>query len=463
MNFSLNAMVAVVNGKLGVGNTTAAGDDLRFSSFSINTRTLQAGDVYIAIKGQVFDGHDFVAEAVAAGASAVIVQREVATTVPSIIVNDTHWALAQLATARRLQSQALIVGVTGSNGKTTVKELLAAILSVNAPVLYTQGNLNNDIGVPLTLLKLHDEHRYAVIEMGANHAGEIAYTSTCAKADVVLINNVGDAHLEGFGSLEGVAHAKGEIVATLKEEGIAILNRDDQFYAYWKTLAGARKNLSFGLSAAADFSADAISTEVDDHQLKSQFELITPLGNVPISLNLAGTHNVLNAVAASAAAVALGIDLEQIQQGLASLQPVKGRLQPVIGRLGNILIDDTYNANPSSLKVALDVLKGCHGEPWLALGAFGELGPDSVSLHANMAADIKSRGVTRLFATGVDAKATVEAFGVGASYFAEQVDLIKQLNQELTPNITLLIKGSRAQHMENVVAALTNTTGKPAC
>jgi UDP-N-acetylmuramoyl-tripeptide--D-alanyl-D-alanine ligase len=462
MNFSLQAMAAVVNGKLGAGNT-AAGDDLRFSSFSINTRTLQAGDVYIAIKGQVFDGHDFVGEAVQAGAKAIIVQREVTTTIPSIIVNDTQQALAQLATARRQQSQALIVGVTGSNGKTTVKEMLAAILGVYAQVLYTQGNLNNDIGVPLTLLRLQDEHRYGVIEMGANHAGEIAYTSTCTQADVVLITNVGAAHLEGFGSLDGVARAKGEIIATLKDDGVAILNRDDQFYDYWKTLAGLRKNLSCGLSATADFRAEGIMTNVIDYQFKSQFELITPLGNLPISLNLAGGHNVLNVVAASAAAVALGIDLEQIQLGLVGLQPVKGRLQPLVGRLGNILIDDTYNANPASLKVALDVLKGCSGEPWLALGAFGELGADSLSLHADMAADIKSRGVTRLFATGVDAKATVEAFGAGATYFAEQADLIQQLHQELTPNVTLLIKGSRAQHMENVVVALMNATGKPAC
>lgn len=459
MKFSLNAMAAVLNGKL-YANSAAVGDDLSFSDFSINTRTLKAGDVYIAIKGQVFDGHDFVEQAVQAGAKAIIVQREVTTTVPSIVVKDTHLALAQLATARRQQSKALVVGVTGSNGKTTVKEMLAAVLGVSTPVLYTQGNLNNDIGVPLTLLRLQDEHRYAVIEMGANHAGEIAYTSSCAKADVVLITNVGDAHLEGFGSLEGVASAKGEIIATLKDDGIAILNRDDQFYDYWKTLAGTRKTNSFGLNATADFCAEAISNKVIDYQFKSQFELITPQGSLPISLNLAGTHNVLNAVAASAAAVALGIDLEQIQQGLSSLQPVKGRLQPLVGQLGNILIDDTYNANPSSLKVALDVLKGCSGEPWLALGAFGELGANSLNIHADMAALIKSLGVTRLFATGTDAKATVEAFGAGAEYFAIQEDLINSLNQALTSNVTLLIKGSRAQHMENVVAALINTTGK---
>ncbi|MEQ1638112.1 MAG: UDP-N-acetylmuramoyl-tripeptide--D-alanyl-D-alanine ligase [Methylococcales bacterium] len=457
MKQSLASLATLLQGKL---SAIPATDNLSVSSFSINTRTLQPGDVYIAIKGQVYDGHDFVEQAVEAGAIAVIVQKTVTATVPSIVVNDAHLALAQLATARRQQSKALVVGVTGSNGKTTVKEMLAAILGVNAQVLYTQGNLNNDIGVPLTLLRLQDEHRYAVIEMGANHKGEIAYTSSCAKADVVLINNVGDAHLEGFGTLEGVASAKGEIIATLKDTGIAILNRDDQFYSYWKMLAGARKSISFGLSATADFSAKAVSTKVIDNQFKSQFELNTPLGNLAISLNLAGTHNVLNAVAASAAAVALGVDLEQVQQGLASLQPVKGRLQPLVGRFGNILIDDTYNANPASLKAALYVLKGCSGEHWLALGAFGELGADSLSIHRGLAALIKNLGVTRLFATGNDAKATVEAFGAGAEYFAAQEDLIYTLNQAINPNVSLLIKGSRAQHMENVVAALINTTGK---
>ncbi|MFI3136474.1 MAG: UDP-N-acetylmuramoyl-tripeptide--D-alanyl-D-alanine ligase [Methylococcaceae bacterium] len=458
MTMSLDSIAALLSGEL-----HGAAANVAVAGFSINTRTLQAGDVYIAIKGHVFDGHDFIEQAVQAGAKAVIVQRHVSTTIPSVIVNDTHQALAQLATAKRQQASALVVGVTGSNGKTTAKEMLAAILGVNAAVLYTQGNLNNDIGVPLTLLRLQDEHHYAVIEMGANHAGEIAYTSACAKPDVVLITNVGDAHLEGFGSAEGVAQAKGEIIETLKADGVAVLNQDDRFYNYWKTLAGTRKSISFGISTRADFRAEAIRTEVVDNAFSTRFTLVTPLGDLPITLNLAGQHNVLNALAASAATSALGIELTQIQQGLASLQPVKGRLHPQVGQQGNILIDDTYNANPSSLKAALEVLMGCNGEHWLALGAFGELGANSLAIHADMADMIKSCGVTRLFATGSDTQATVDAFGFGAQYFTAQNDLIVALNQALTPNVTLLIKGSRSQRMENVVAALMNSTGSKPC
>lgn len=457
MKMSLQTIAEVLAGEL----CHAVGmEDKPISAFSINTRTLQVGEAYIAIQGQVFDGHDFIGQAIAAGASALIVAKPVDVSIPCIMVKDTHQALGQLASAWRLQSHAAIVGITGSNGKTTVKEMVAAILSVNAPVLYTQGNLNNDIGVPLTLLKLQQAHRYGVIEMGANHAGEIAYTSACAKADVVIITNVGDAHLEGFGSREGVAHAKGEIIATLKADGIAILNRDDDYYDYWQNLTGKRQHLSFGLNSAADFRAENIVAKVVEHAFCTQFNLMTPDAEIPITLNLAGRHNVMNALAASAAAVALGIPLAQIQQGLARLQPVKGRLQSMIGRLGNIIIDDTYNANPASLAAALAVLQDCPGEHWLALGAFGELGADSMQIHTALADTIKQYGVVRLFATGADTEATVRAFGVGAEYFVEQIGLINALNQTITAEVTLLIKGSRSQRMENVTAALTNPIGK---
>lgn len=460
MNMSLQAIAEVLNGELCRANGS---ENKLIDTFSINTRTLQVGDVYIAIQGQVFDGHDFIEQAIAAGASALIVAKPVDASIPYIFVKDTHQALGQLASAWRLQSHAAIVGITGSNGKTTVKEMIAAILRVNAPVLYTQGNLNNDIGVPLTLLKLQNEHRYGVIEMGANHAGEIAYTSACAKADVVIITNVGDAHLEGFGSREGIAHAKGEIITTLKNDGIAILNRDDHFYDYWQNLSGKRQHVSFGLNSAADVRAEDMTTKVVEHAFCTQFKLVLPAAEIPITLNLAGRHNVMNALGASAATFALGISPLQIQQGLASLQPVKGRLQPIIGRLGNIIIDDTYNANPASLAAALAVLQDCPGEHWLALGAFGEMGVDSVQIHTELADIIKQYGVVRLFATGANTEATVRAFGAGAEYFAEQIELINAVNQTITAEVTLLIKGSRSQRMENVTAALTNPTGKQAC
>ncbi len=438
------------------------GEDVAITSVSIDTRAIKPGQLYIAIKGHNFDGNEFLGQAEEAGAIAAIVHKDVKTTLSHIVVDDTRLALAELAGAwRRSLSERgnkplSVVGITGSNGKTTVKEMVAAILAVNAPVLFTQGNLNNDIGVPLTLLRLHGEHRYAVIEMGANHAGEIAYTSTYAEADVVLITNAGAAHIEGFGSLEGVAKAKGEIIETLKNDGIAVINHDDDYFGYWQSVAGNRRVLSFGLNNGADVTAKALKTEIRNNTFVTTFELVSVQGTVDIILKLAGRHNVVNALAAAAASLALGIDLTQIKQGLENVKPVTGRLQLLVGRLGNIVIDDTYNANSASLKAGLDVLANFRNKPWLVLGAFGELGPDSPKMHAEMGGLIKASGVVRLLAVGADCKNTVQAFGKGATYFEKQQDLIEVLNQELKGDETILIKGSRAQHMENVAAALVD-------
>jgi UDP-N-acetylmuramoyl-tripeptide--D-alanyl-D-alanine ligase len=321
-------------------------------------------------------------------------------------------------------------------------------------VLFTKGNLNNDIGVPLTLFRLSEQDRYAVIEMGANHIGEIAYTSQYAEADVVIISNAGGAHLEGFGSLEGVAKAKGEIIETLKEDGVAVLNQDDVFFDYWKLVAGKRQTLSFGLSGGADVTAQVIKMGISNNNFVSTFNVITAQGSIEINLKLAGQHNVLNSLAATAATMALGIDLRQIKQGLESIRPVVGRMQPLVGRLGNLVIDDTYNANSDSLKVGLDVLKCFKGKAWLVLGAFGELGPQSAKIHEEMATFIKDSGVVRLLTVGADTKYTVQFFGVGATFFETQQDLIDTLIQEIKGDEAILIKGSRAQRMENVVAAL---------
>ncbi len=436
------------------------GEDTAITSISIDTRAIKPGQLYIAVKGDNFDGNEFVGQAEQAGATAAVVHQGVKSTLPHIIVDNTRLALAELAGAWRRSlgahgSQALsVVGITGSNGKTTVKEMVAAILAVNAPVLFTQGNLNNDIGVPLTLLRLNEQHRYAVIEMGANHAGEIAYTSAYAQADVVIITNAGAAHLEGFGSLEGVAKAKGELIETLKKDGIAVINHDDDYFDYWKAVAGIRQITSFGLNDGADVSAKTIKTQIRNEAFVTTFDLVTTLGTVEIILKLAGQHNVVNALAATAASLALGLSLKQIKQGLESVKPVTGRLQPLVSRLGNIVIDDTYNANSDSLKAGLDVLADFTGKPWLVLGAFGELGPDSPKIHEEMGVFIKARGVVRLLAVGEDSKNTVQAFGLGATFFEKQQDLIDALKQELTGDETILIKGSRAQHMENVAAAL---------
>jgi UDP-N-acetylmuramoyl-tripeptide--D-alanyl-D-alanine ligase len=359
----------------------------------------------------------------------------------------------------RQKASAQIIAVTGSNGKTTVKEMLAAILSVNAPVLATKGNLNNDIGVPLTLLRLNESHRYAVIEMGANHAGEIAFSSRYALADVAIINNVGAAHLEGFGSLAGVAQAKGEIVSGLSPQGTAVLNKDDEFFPLWQELAENRNIISFGFAADVDVTATEISSQFEDNQFVTAFVLVTAQQRIRICLKLAGQHNVKNALAAAAACLAMGISLEQIKQGLENLTPVSGRLQPYRGRLGNVIINDSYNANPSSLQVALEVLSQWSGEKWLILGAFGELGENTALIHAELGQLIKRFGVTRLFAVGEQTRHSVESFGAGAEFFTSQAELIARLQSQLIGNETLLIKGSRAQRMENVAASLIDTIG----
>ncbi|MBT5221892.1 MAG: UDP-N-acetylmuramoyl-tripeptide--D-alanyl-D-alanine ligase [Gammaproteobacteria bacterium] len=451
MTLTLNEISEILKAEL-------VGTSVPISGLSIDTRTLSRGDIYLAIKGEQFDGHDFIAQAQQQGAGALIVSKKGDTDLPQLVVKDTRIALAELAGAIRNKLQLKVCAITGSNGKTTVKEMIATILAVNSQVLFTQGNFNNDIGVPLTLLRLKQQ-QYAVIEMGANHRGEIAYTSHYARPDVAVITNVGPAHIEGFGSIEGVANAKAEIIQSLDEDGIAILNADDHFYGLWKGLAEERKVLSFGLKQAADISAENIITQVQDQQFKTCFDLVADGNKVPVELVLAGEHNVKNALAASAACLALGIDLKQIQTGLKRVKVVNGRLQLFASDSGIKLINDTYNANPASLAVALEVLKQYPGEKWLALGAFGELGADSERIHSEMGRDIKNAGVQRLFATGAMAENTVQAFGVGAEYFAAQDDLIKSVKEQITPEQTLLVKGSRAQKMEVVVNALLNVTG----
>lgn len=435
------------------------GDDVAITSVGIDTRTLKTGQLYVAIKGDRFDGNEFMLAAEQAGAAAAIVHVGTETSLPHIVVSDSRLALAELAGAWRHKAHVQVVGITGSNGKTTVKEMTAAILGVAGETLFTQGNLNNDIGVPLTLLQINETHRYAVIEMGANHPQEIAYTSRYAQSDVVILNNAGAAHIEGFGSLDGVARSKGEIIETLKPEGAAVLNRDDRYFDYWQGLAGNRKVLSFGFHENADVTAKGIKSEFSAQAFRTVFQLVTPQGQIEAAINLAGRHNVMNALAATAAGLALGLSLAQIVQGLATVQPVKGRLQPLVGSVGSWIINDTYNANAASLKAGLDVLQECGGEPWLVLGAFGELGPESVAIHADVGNLIKASGVVRLLATGDHARFAVEQFGAGADFFPSQADLITALRRELQGGETILIKGSRAQHMEYVVAALVGQFG----
>jgi UDP-N-acetylmuramoyl-tripeptide--D-alanyl-D-alanine ligase len=452
MKMNLNEIAACISG-------TLIGKDAIANGVSIDTRTLKTGNLYIAIEGKNFDGHDFVELAEQADAIAVLTHKKLTTNLPQILVDDTHSALGKLANVWREKMDLKIVGVTGSNGKTTTKEMLAAILSVKDSVLFTQGNLNNDIGVPLTLLKLSPEHHYAVIEMGANHSNEIAYTSRLAAPDVVIITNVGAAHLEGFGDVNGVARAKGEIIETLNPNGVAVLNRDDAFFDYWQNVAGSRKIISFGIENVADVFAENIDVKIENHQFITRFDLKTADGEISVNLPLAGKHNVVNALAATAATLAIGISLAQIKQGLQSMLPVKGRLQLLRGRSGCSIINDTYNANTASLKAALDVLAKCDGEHWVILGAFGELGEDTETLHFEMGETLKNNGVKRLFAVGELTKQTVSAFGENAQHFASQTKLLEAVAPLLTGNETILIKGSRSQRMENITTVLVEPTG----
>jgi UDP-N-acetylmuramoyl-tripeptide--D-alanyl-D-alanine ligase len=430
------------------------GADAEIASVSIDTRTLKQGDLYVAIKGPQFDGNEFVDKAAQAGAAAAILHEGFTSSLPHILVQDSRLALGNLAEAWRDKASVKVVGITGSNGKTTVKEMVAAILSVDGNTLFTQGNLNNDIGVPLTLLRLSDEHRYGVIEMGANHIGEIEYVSALAKSDVVILNNAGAAHIEGFGSLDGIAKGKGEIIETLKTDGTAVLNRDDKYFDYWQNIAGIRKVMSFGLSGGADVYAKGIKAGIIENIFVTAFDLVANQRSVKVNLTLAGQHNVMNALASATASLALGLSLEQIKQGLESVKPVTGRLQPLVGRLGNLIIDDTYNANATSFKAGLDVLVNCKGKHWVVLGAFGELGADSTKSHKEIGEIMGSKGVVRLLAIGSDALNSVKAFGKGATFFDSQEELISTLQAEMKGDEVILVKGSRTQRMENVVAAL---------
>ena len=430
------------------------GKDVAVSAVSIDTRSLRPGDLYIAIQGENFDGHDFVKEAEQSGAVAAIVHREIETQLPYLIVENTRHALAELAAAWRQKAGVSLVGITGSNGKTTVKEMVASILGVNSRVLFTKGNLNNEIGVPLTLLRLKNDHQFAVVEMGANHPGEISFLGRCAKPNVSIITNVGPAHIEGFGDVDGVAREKGRIVEVLDADGVAVLNADDQYFEYFKSIAGDRLIVSFGLGEQAEITAREIRSGIKNNRFVTEFKLEASGDTIPVRMALAGRHNVMNALAAAAACKSLGISPEQIKQGLEVVKPVTGRLQPMLSLQGSIVIDDTYNANPESLKAGLDVLTSCEGDPWLVLGAFGELGKDSPKIHEVMGELIKSKNVVRVLAIGPDALNTVRVFGKGALFFDTQEELIVTLNNELKGNEAVLVKGSRSQKMEKVVEAL---------
>ncbi len=430
-------------------NGVLYGEDRSFDGISTDTRSIRDGELFFALHGPNFDGHDYVAKAKANGAAGAVVNSTVAHDIPQITVDDAKLALGHFGAAWRNSKNVRVIGITGSNGKTTLKELVAACLDSQASTLATQGNLNNDIGMPLMLARIRDEHAYAVLEMGANHAGEIAYLAALAAPDVVVITNAAAAHLEGFGSVEGVAHAKGEILQTDPRPSFAVLNADDDYYDYWISLVDDIETLSFGFGESADVRADAIEASATG----SQFTLHLPDTSLPVSLSLPGVHNVLNACAAAAVATALKLTGAQIKSALESIVPVAGRLQPLVGANGCTLFDDSYNANPLSAKAAADFLASLDGEGWLVLGDMKELGEDAEDLHREVGASARASGVDRLFALGDLSRHCVDGFGDGADWYADIEALIAAVGPA-SASTNVLVKGSRSMRMERVVDAL---------
>lgn len=434
------------------------GADASFSGVSIDSRSVGAGQLFVALAGPRFDGHDYLADVQAKGAVAALVEREVADVdLPQLVVADSRLALGQLGALNRAGYDKPVVAITGSSGKTTVKEMLACILRTRGPVHATRGNLNNDLGAPLTLLEIAPQHSAAVIELGASRIGEIRYTVGLTQPQVVIINNAGTAHVGEFGGPEKIVEAKGEILEGLGEGGTAILNLDDKAFAIWKARAGAHKVTSFARSdARADFHATDIGR---DARGCPSFALHGAGASVAVQLNVLGEHNVSNALAAAAAAHAVGLSLSGIAAGLNAMQPVKGRTVAQIAPNGVRVIDDSYNANPTSMCAAIDILAGFSGRTVLVLGDIGELGQWAEEGHRQVG-DYARGKVDALYAVGTNMTHAVKAFGANGRHFATQAELIEAVRAETASNTTILIKGSRSAAMENVVAALCGASGE---
>lgn len=441
----LSELVLATHGQL-------VGNDVEFCCVGTDSRAIKQGQLFVALKGENFDGRAYANQSLAQGAAAVLVAKA-SNASPAVVVQDTRLALGELAAYWRAKFGMPVVAITGSNGKTTVKEMLTAILKVaagdDARVLATQGNLNNDIGLPLTMLNLREQHHYAVLEMGMNHRGELSYLTRLAKPNIALVNNAGTAHIGELGSVEAIAKAKGEIFEGLANDGIAIINADDVFADLWKKLASKHQQMTFGLETKADVTAKYVL-----HGSSSEVELMTPVGNVAFSLPAPGLHNVRNALSAASAALALNVALDDIAKGLSSFAGVKGRLQTKQGIAGAKLIDDTYNANPMSMKAAIDVLKASVGQRIFVMGDMGELGADAQTMHAEIGAYAKEAGIQKLFALGSLTKNAVSAFGLDAAHFETVESLADALKQNMGTDVTVLVKGSRYMKMERVVDAI---------
>lgn len=417
-----------------------------------DTRKLASGDLFVALVGERFDAHDFIAQARKAGAVAAVVEKRVDDPLPQLVVADTRLALGLLGRARRRAWGKPLVAVTGNSGKTTVKQMLASLLEHAGSILATHGNLNNDIGAPLTLLGLCAEHQQAVVELGANHLGEIAWTVSLAEPDVAVITNVTGAHVGEFGGMGQIAQAKAEVLASLSGDGVAVLNRDDRYYHLWERLAAPCTVLDFSLHEQARLRAETL---VCDVQGRYAFTLVYDgrrLGRVQLAL--LGRHNVANALAAAAAALAMGLDENLLIDGLARVQPMPGRLRLIEGIRGARLMDDSYNANPGALTAALETLASLPRPRWCLLGAMGELGEASDALHAEAGSQAQALGVDVLVTLGAAARPASQAFGDQGQHFDDREALLRHVLHHLPPDASVLVKGSRSAGMEAVVTAL---------
>ena len=436
------------------------GNDAGFRGAGTDTRTLSPGALFFALKGERYDAHDMLDAALAAGAAGLVVSRDVATDAPRVLVDDTRAALGDLARAWRSRFDIPVLAITGSNGKTTTKEMLASILRTQGPTLATAGNLNNDIGVPLTLFQLGAEHRHAVIEMGANRPNDIADLVAIALPTVALVTMCGPAHLEGFGDIAGVATAKGKIYTRLPADGVAVINADDAYAAQWRATAGDVRILTFGLGPEADVAARDI--EHDAIGAGSRFTLRVGAAERLVRLPFDGLHNVRNALAAAAAAHAIGVPLEAIVNGLETASRVKGRLNLKRSRGGMRLIDDSYNANPASVAAAIELLSRQPSARWLVFGDMGELGGGAAEAHRQVGLEARAAGVDRLFAIGAEARAAADAFGDGATWYADVDAALPDLLALDGADATLLIKASRFMQLDRIVDALLDPDAPPA-
>lgn len=448
IRFTLSQLAAIVHGE-------RQGSDIAIDEVTSDTRKVTAGCLFVALKGERFDAHDFAEQAKAAGAGALLVSRPLACDLPQVIVKDTRQAFGELAAWVRQQVPTRVVALTGSSGKTSVKEMTAAILSQCGNTLYTAGNLNNDIGVPMTLLRLTKEHQYAVIELGANHQGEIAWTVSLTRPEAALVNNLAAAHLEGFGSLAGVAKAKGEIYTGLPENGIAILNADNNDWLNWQAVIGDRKVWRFSPNAA---NSDFTATNVQITSHGTEFTLQTPTGNVDVLLPLPGRHNIANALAATSLAMAVGADLAAVKAGLAQLKAVPGRLFPIRLTESQLLLDDSYNANVGSMTAAVQVLSEMPGFRAMVVGDMAELGAESAACHREVGEAAKAAGLDCVLSVGTLSADISRASGVG-EHFNDKAAVVARLRELLAEHkiMTILVKGSRSAAMEEVVRALQET------